>query len=600
MIFPIYGLSKEFQRVRQQIASTMTAALDLKETKFQFNVKDYGAVGDGVTDDGVAITAAVTAANAAVGVLYFPPGTYYSTVGFVVTCNVDNDNAILLFPGTFTGTGLHIGAVSGATLYKARKLNLPGVTRNGQSSTVLPTTGIGIRITNIYYSEIAFLDGVNGWGQGVWIGGIQHGFAYNKVTLSYFYDNGIALRVEPETVTGWANDNVFFGGELRTSSNFGDRKGGAYTSSFASPCVITCTGHKLDINDTFTVTVTTGGTGIAIATTYYVIAAGFTANSFQFSLSLGGAAVNTTATDSGQVYKDDGTRLFVLKESNQNTFIGLSFEGGGAPSYYWEFNGALSNQIQGGRIEKSLPYIKTVLVLSDAAPTRTVARNQVLMLYCTMASGQSYPTFITGTSGGSISPPGFTLNTGTAFNDISNDGRGIVTVQNQYSAGVNSLAVFAPSVDSCGSPANWSLGLSASYLSAKATTDVYSRIRINNALGQILFGSGSGAEPVYGFYLYSGSILRSNGSLICDLGNRIGLNGIGMTLLRHGTATLVAGTVTVADTNVSAASRIFVSLKTPGGTQGFLSTTRVASTSFTIVSTSALETSVVEWMFINP
>jgi hypothetical protein len=47
----------------------------------QFNVLDYGAVGDGVANDTVAIESAITAASAAVGgatgaVVYFPTGTY--------------------------------------------------------------------------------------------------------------------------------------------------------------------------------------------------------------------------------------------------------------------------------------------------------------------------------------------------------------------------------------------------------------------------------------------------------------------------------------------------------------------------------------------
>jgi len=45
-----------------------------------FNVKDYGAVGDGSTDDTTEIQAAIDAANTAGGgVVFFPPGTYRTT-----------------------------------------------------------------------------------------------------------------------------------------------------------------------------------------------------------------------------------------------------------------------------------------------------------------------------------------------------------------------------------------------------------------------------------------------------------------------------------------------------------------------------------------
>ena len=48
-----------------------------------FNVKDYGAKGDGTTDDAAAIQAAVNAAQKGRGVLYFPEGDYL--VGTTIT-----------------------------------------------------------------------------------------------------------------------------------------------------------------------------------------------------------------------------------------------------------------------------------------------------------------------------------------------------------------------------------------------------------------------------------------------------------------------------------------------------------------------------------
>lgn len=66
-----------------------------------------------------------------------------------------------------------------------------------------------------------------------------------------------------------------------------------------------------------------------------------------------------------------------------------------------------------------------------------------------------------------------------------------------------------------------------------------------------------------------------------------------------GQATLVGGTVTVTNSSVTANSRIFLTVSTAGGTQGLLKTTKSAGVSFTIASTSVLETSVVDWMIVE-
>lgn len=50
-----------------------------------YNVKDYGAVGDGTTDDTEPIQAATAAANLTGGIIYFPQGNYYMTEPIVIT-----------------------------------------------------------------------------------------------------------------------------------------------------------------------------------------------------------------------------------------------------------------------------------------------------------------------------------------------------------------------------------------------------------------------------------------------------------------------------------------------------------------------------------
>jgi hypothetical protein len=78
--------------------------------------------------------------------------------------------------------------------------------------------------------------------------------------------------------------------------------GGAPTSlSIASPCVVNQRGHGFIVGDAVVIT-STGAlpTGLTAGNVYYVIAAGFTADSFQISATSGGSAINTSGTQTGQ------------------------------------------------------------------------------------------------------------------------------------------------------------------------------------------------------------------------------------------------------------------------------------------------------------
>ncbi len=96
--------------------------------------------------------------------------------------------------------------------------------------------------------------------------------------------------------------------------------------------------------------------------------------------------------------------------------------------------------------------------------------------------------------------------------------------------------------------------------------------------------------------------LRSATATALATGGNIGANGTAITRVRHGRATIGAGgVVTVADAYVTANTRIILTVYSVGGTQGFLNTgTRTASTSFTITSSSVLDTSVVDWVAFEP
>lgn len=70
---------------------------------------------------------------------------------------------------------------------------------------------------------------------------------------------------------------------------------------------------------------------------------------------------------------------------------------------------------------------------------------------------------------------------------------------------------------------------------------------------------------------------------------------------RSGTSVLVAGTVTVSNTSVTATSRILLTSQVDGGTPGFLRVSaRTAATSFTITSSNVADTSTVAWFIDEP
>lgn len=75
---------------------------------------------------------------------------------------------------------------------------------------------------------------------------------------------------------------------------------GTFTVTIATPGVFTYTAHGLTAGDKVTLA-TTGAlpTGLTAGTVYYVIATGLSANDFRLALTDGGAAINTTGSQSG-------------------------------------------------------------------------------------------------------------------------------------------------------------------------------------------------------------------------------------------------------------------------------------------------------------
>lgn len=140
--------------LRSAVAAGTTASRTLA-TRFaqSFNVKDFGALGDGVTDDVVAIQAAVTAAQVAGGTVYFPLGSYLVSDEILVTKDgvrlVGEAVAESLSPGSRIVTNsttkdvvrvsTSVQSISG---FEAENISLYGAGSGG-------TTGSGLNLESI-------------------------------------------------------------------------------------------------------------------------------------------------------------------------------------------------------------------------------------------------------------------------------------------------------------------------------------------------------------------------------------------------------------------------------------------------------------------
>lgn len=105
------------------------------------NVKDFGAVGDGVTDDTAAIQAAIDAANG--GTVYVPAGTYKTSA--TLNCTVIGASIVGDSAGTSIISATH---TTGAVIRFTRRfsnLRTIAITSSGVRASTTNTTGFGVQ-----------------------------------------------------------------------------------------------------------------------------------------------------------------------------------------------------------------------------------------------------------------------------------------------------------------------------------------------------------------------------------------------------------------------------------------------------------------------
>ena len=142
-----------------------------------------------------------------------------------------------------------------------------------------------------------------------------------------------------------------------------------------------------------------------------------------------------------------------------------------------------------------------------------------------------------------------------------------------------------------------------------AITVTISTSAVTLASGRNLIMSGAGTLTTgTGAIALNGPTTIASGSNLALTSGNITLAAAGNGLLIKegtnatlGTATLVAGSVVVSTTKVTAASRIQLTGNSDGGTPGWLRvSTRTAGTSFTVTSSSGTDTGTVGWVIVEP
>ena len=179
-----------------------------------FNVKAYGAVGDGVADDTHAIVAAINATPATGGVIYFPPGLYK----IISVITVDK-------PVTILGAGMN-----------ASVIRATDATQTTFNITVTPS-GPPDRVVAVVFRDLGF-DKVPSGTQGVTIdennpSGLQHGIRIENCRFKGHFQ-GVHLRRTADAVI---ENCIFWSGVASESDIWIDDKVGDVAAPYIVGCV---------------------------------------------------------------------------------------------------------------------------------------------------------------------------------------------------------------------------------------------------------------------------------------------------------------------------------------------------------------------------
>lgn len=195
------------------------------------NVLDYGADPTGVADSTTAIQNALDYCRANKAQAVAPAGTYKISNTINIVCNADFGEMTIVCPGATVPIAVRIGTTTEIDSAEIIDLQVIAPKVINSSKTGLGWVGfenaVGIELANLYTSQITIGE-VRKFGIGVRAGGYAQGCAYNNIHIGLLFDNKISLLLQRQDVTGFSNQNTYYGGQFGKTGAEGVLIPGAY------------------------------------------------------------------------------------------------------------------------------------------------------------------------------------------------------------------------------------------------------------------------------------------------------------------------------------------------------------------------------------
>ena len=248
-----------------------------------------------------------------------PTGTTATTTGNTQVQQQYSPYRYTVYTGALPGT-----LVAGSGYLVAPDITFP------VSSFGTPATGYTVINTSGAVSSIVITNGGQYLAEDL-NGSLSEGTAYKSfypTITSPPNETATATAIMNSTIQGpWAPGICYLDGYVYVLKT-GASRDNIVTISNATPAICTWTSHNLVAGNRVVFTTTgTLPTGVSPHITYYVLSSGLTADAFQFSLTEGGAAINTSGAGSGTHTGTSGmsARIYGSASENPTSWSALNF-----------------------------------------------------------------------------------------------------------------------------------------------------------------------------------------------------------------------------------------------------------------------------------